>query len=101
MFANRSMERVQCPPWGLWGGEPGAPPHNVVEPAQGERQEIAHGINRYPLAAGDRVTMLTGGGGGWGDPAERDPAAIQDDLRRGYVTQDRAAQDYGDAASQA
>ena len=38
------------------------------------------------MRAGDRVRLLTAGGGGHGDPATRDPAAIRRDLAEGYVT---------------
>ena len=95
MFANRSMERVECPPWGLRGGKDGAPPLNVIEHASGEREQIGKGLNRYPLATGDVMTMLTAGGGGWGDPAEREPARVREDVQRGYVTPDAAERDYG------
>ncbi len=38
------------------------------------------------MRAGDRVCLLTAGGGGRGDPATRDPAAIRRDVLEGYVT---------------
>jgi N-methylhydantoinase B len=38
------------------------------------------------IKAGQRVRLETPGGGGWGDPAKRDPAAIERDRRLGYVT---------------
>jgi N-methylhydantoinase B len=38
---------------------------------------------------------VTPGGGGYGDPKERDPARIEEDLREGYVTPEAAARDYG------
>jgi N-methylhydantoinase B len=43
--------------------------------------------------------MLTAGGGGWGDPAERNPAEVRADLERGYVTPEQAQADYGAVAS--
>ena len=49
------------------------------------------------LDPGDRVRLVTGGGGGWGDPARRDPAAIQRDLRDGVLTAERAAREYPQA----
>jgi N-methylhydantoinase B len=101
MFANRSMERVECPPWGLRGGKDGLPPLNVIERANGERDEIAKGLNRYPLAEGDVMIMLTAGGGGWGDPAKRDPAAVREDVQRGYITPEAARADYGLTVSEA
>jgi N-methylhydantoinase B len=42
--------------------------------------------NALTLPKGSRIRVQTGGGGGYGDPAERDPAAIADDLADGYIT---------------
>lgn len=44
---------------------------------------------------GDRVQILTPGGGGYGDPATRDPALLEADLRDGFVSPDAARRDYG------
>ena len=43
---------------------------------------------------GDRVLLVTPGGGGYGDPKDRDPARVEEDLREGYVTPEAAARDY-------
>ena len=93
VWVNRNVERVGCPPWGLWGGEPGAVARSVIERTSGEREEIAHSLHRVPLAPGDTIDILTAGGGGWGDPRARDPARIREDVRLGYVTAERAAID--------
>lgn len=95
MFVNRHVERVRCPPWGLGGGQPGATSLNVIERVTGEREEIAQGINRFPLKRGDVITILTAGGGGWGDATARDEELIATDLKRGYHTPARVASDYG------
>ena len=50
------------------------------------------------LTDGDRVEIVTPGGGGYGNPAERDPALVKEDLAEGYVTPERAKADYGLAA---
>jgi N-methylhydantoinase B len=47
------------------------------------------------LAAGDIVQLLTPGGGGYGDPSKREAERIARDLRRGYMSKERAAADYG------
>ena len=52
-------------------------------------------VNAQPLAAGSIVHMQTGGGGGFGDPKERDPARVAADVRDGYVTIEGARRDYG------
>jgi N-methylhydantoinase B len=47
------------------------------------------------LAHGDRIRMRFPGGGGFGDPHERAPQAVLADVRRGFVTPQRASEDYG------
>jgi N-methylhydantoinase B len=49
----------------------------------------------FPLDRGDRVRICTGGGGGWGEPQARDPAAVAGDVRDGFVTIKEAAAIYG------
>jgi N-methylhydantoinase B len=49
----------------------------------------------YGLSAGDRVVLETGGGGGYGPPAERSRDAVARDIVRGYVSREAAARDYG------
>jgi N-methylhydantoinase B/oxoprolinase/acetone carboxylase alpha subunit len=44
---------------------------------------------------GDRIRIRTAGGGGFGEMAKRDRAAIENDLDEGYVTPERAGKDYG------
>jgi N-methylhydantoinase B len=48
-----------------------------------------------PLAKGDVVRTMTGGGGGFGDPHERDASAVRDDLRDRHVTPAHARDAYG------
>ena len=48
-----------------------------------------------PVGAGDRFTRPSAGGGGFGDPLERDPAEVREDVADGYVSIDRARKDYG------
>ena len=49
----------------------------------------------YPLKGGDRFQLDTPGGGGLGNPLERDPAMVLADIREGYVSVEAAARDYG------
>jgi N-methylhydantoinase B/oxoprolinase/acetone carboxylase alpha subunit len=44
---------------------------------------------------GDRIRLTAPGGGGYGDPRERDREMIEEDLREGYVSPDSAARNYG------
>lgn len=52
-------------------------------------------VDVLPLRRGDVVTLRTSGAGGFGDPFERDPAAVLRDVRRGLVTREAAERDYG------
>ena len=52
-------------------------------------------VNAFPLAAGSTVELRTGGGGGFGEPLERDPERVLEDVLDGYVTCERAERDYG------
>jgi N-methylhydantoinase B len=51
--------------------------------------------SRFPLRRGDLVRLVTGSGGGYGDPHERDPALVRADLRDEVITAREAADVYG------
>lgn len=87
---NFNLERTKCPPWGLWGGAPGAVGEARVERAAGLPSESVTKRTRYPIVPEDRVVFLTAGGGGWGDPLEREPEAVVRDVREGYVSPEQA-----------
>ena len=61
-------ERRCVAPWGLAGGEAGAPGRNVLIHADGAVEELPGKFTRR-LDAGDRLRVETPGGGGWGPPA--------------------------------
>ncbi|MBI2358352.1 MAG: hydantoinase B/oxoprolinase family protein [Deltaproteobacteria bacterium] len=91
---NFNLERTKCPPWGLWGGKPATVGEAVVEHGSSTPGEHVTKRTRYPIFPEDRVIFRTAGGGGWGDPLERDPAAVAADIREGYISITAAA-DYG------
>ncbi len=76
-------ERTETPGWGLHGGNDGAPGEVIVDHAGGRERILK--VDGMPLRTGDRVTVMTGGGGGFGSPGERDPEAIAQDRADGYV----------------
>ncbi len=80
-----NFERFRYPPYGLNGGEPGSNGRFTLYRGDEER-ELPSKISGLALQKGDRVRLETSGGGGWGDPAERDPAQIRTDERAGRVT---------------
>ena len=50
---------------------------------------------RYALKQGDVVRLITGSGGGWGDPKERDRELVEADLRAGLISEETAREVYG------
>jgi N-methylhydantoinase B len=77
------------------GGKPAKSGRVVVRKKGADKDEIVCKAKGYKLNAGDMVWLETGGGGGYGPPEERDLAAIQRDLDRGYISHEAAEQDYG------
>jgi N-methylhydantoinase B len=88
------FDRVKYPPWGVRGGKEGMSGQITVIKQSGET-EIVYKSKAYPLEAGDSIIVETGGGGGYGALSERSRDLINRDLRRGYVSSDAAARDYG------
>lgn len=72
---------------GLFGGEEGATGGLEVTRSDGTVQRLSH-IDAVTLAAGERVSLRTGGGGGYGSPAERPHAHREADLRDGLTTKE-------------
>ena len=92
--ANVNCERTEDPPWGLYGGAPGAVNEAVVTRSDGSRQNLGKATG-VALARGDRLTFRTAGGGGWGNPRRRARKAIERDVAAGYVSRAAARRDYG------
>jgi N-methylhydantoinase B len=86
--------RHDCPAWGLLGGKNGAPA-SVELDRDGKLSGRLLKVNEVSLAAGDLVTLYTGGGGGYGSPLERDPEAVAADIKAGLVSVKAAASIYG------
>ncbi|MDR7159893.1 hydantoinase B/oxoprolinase family protein [Arthrobacter sp. BE255] len=83
------------PPKGVRGGHDGAVPSAWVEDLKtGERREIPV-VGRYDLQSGEKVVSITPGGGGYGDPLERDVLAVLDDYRESRVSLEAAVAEYG------
>jgi N-methylhydantoinase B len=88
------FERSGTPAWGLFGGSAATPPDVVINPGREDERHLLK-TSRLPLAAGDVVRTQTGGGGGFGDPRERDAAAVREDLLDRQITPEHAREAYG------
>jgi N-methylhydantoinase B len=82
-------------PLGAAGGRAGARGAHWVNPETPRAVQLASRRGDYPLAPGDVIRFDTAGGGGYGPPAERDPARIVADVLDGYVSPASAVADYG------
>ncbi len=80
-------------PWGLDGGGEGT--NNGIEYLHADGERSRHGRVKRDVKAGDVVRIVTGGGGGYGDPFEREPERVAADVLDGYVTAEQAAEVYG------
>ena len=91
---GRGMERFVFSPWGASGGRPGAKARVVVNPGTNREVELGK-LDVFHPEPGDVVTILTPGGGGYGDPLERPPEVVDEDVRLGYVSEEAARREYG------
>jgi N-methylhydantoinase B len=81
--------------WGAKGGRPGTPNYIEVVFCDGRPPLRSGKPTRVALVPGDVVRLVTGTGGGWGDPAERPRESIARDLRDGLISRETAEQVYG------
>ena len=89
-------DRVDHPPFGIAGGGSAAPNRVRFTGADGDWiPPMRSKLERQPMAAGDTVHAASPGGGGFGDPLERDLDEVERDLRLGYVSPDTAMRVYG------
>jgi N-methylhydantoinase B len=88
--------RHKYAPWGAAGGQPGSPNGVAVIPAGKDEPAVWKGkLARYPLRFGDVARLVTGIGGGYGDPRQRAPDAVREDVRNGFLTPEQARTVYG------
>ena len=91
---GRGLERFVFRPWGVAGGGPGAVCRVILNHGFPDERDLGK-LDMYVAEAGDRVTILTTGGGGFGDPFTRDTAAVLRDVVAGFVTPKAAERNYG------
>lgn len=84
--------------WGAQGGGRGRAASVTLVRRDGTRIPITK--TRLDVEPGDRLVVQTGGGGGWGDPRDRDPDLVARDLREGKISADAARAVYGHARAE-
>ena len=67
----------------------------MLNPGDADEQRLDRKIDALPVAAGARLLAITPGGGGWGDPFEREPGRVAEDLALGHVSRRAAYERYG------
>jgi N-methylhydantoinase B len=85
--------KTKTDPWGVGGGNDGVRNKVIINP--GEPNEESVGVSNNEFGTGGKITNLTGGGGGWGNAFEREPAKVLHDVIEGYVSVEGAKRDYG------
>jgi N-methylhydantoinase B len=79
-------DRWFVPPWGVNGGKPGARARKILEKPDGTQTIVGNKVEDVAIEAGDVLHFITWGGGGWGDPLERDADLVGKEIRQGLVT---------------
>ncbi|MBS1878793.1 MAG: hydantoinase B/oxoprolinase family protein [Actinobacteria bacterium] len=80
---------------GYAGGGDGAGNYWVIREGEADEMTVTESCYAEPLSVGSLLFAQSGGGGGWGDPFEREPAAVLDDWLDDIVSTDGARRDYG------
>lgn len=89
-------DRADHRPFGVSGGGPALPNHvELVTGGQAWTPPLRSKLDRQTLEPGDSIRAASPGGGGWGDPLERELAAVERDLDRGYISRHTAEERYG------
>jgi N-methylhydantoinase B len=88
------LERSVTGPWGLFGGKPGRVPATELQ-RPGMQATRALKCSHVPTPSGSTLQIVTGGGGGYGDPHLREPELVAEDLLDGYITEGAARDLYG------
>ncbi|NLT26520.1 MAG: hydantoinase B/oxoprolinase family protein [Microbacteriaceae bacterium] len=88
-------DRARSITWGIEGGLPSIPHGVWLNRGTDDEKYLGSVFSSVPLEPGDEFSRPSAGGGGFGDPLERDPELVVEDVIDGYVSVERAAIDYG------
>lgn len=87
------VDRHKYKPWSAFGGRDGESNDVLLNP--GPEQLSICKVSDLPVPKGSLISLQSGGGGGYGPPAKRDPRAVLSDVEEGYITHEQARSDYG------
>ena len=87
--------RFKYLPWGMQGGAQGSRNYTKLIFADGREPEVFGKAAQYHLRQGDVARLITGSGGGHGNPLERPVDKIQEDVKNAYITLEQAEKEYG------
>ena len=94
-YLTMDYTRSKFPAWGSEGGRDGSPNYcEVIKAADGSTQRYSS-VSGLDTSEGDLIRIVTGHGGGHGDPQKRDPKQVLHDIKSGLIDPDRAAEVYG------
>ena len=94
-FITATFGRHKYLPWGVAGGRDGSLNAVQIRFADGREPVTVGKTARYPLKKGDVARLITGAGGGWGDPRQRPREKVLADLRAELITEEIARGVYG------
>ncbi len=97
-FATLAFTRSKFPPWSIDGGREGSPNYcEVIKADDGSTTRYSF-VSELATQPADVIRIVTGSGGGVGDPAERPAELVEQDVRDGLLSPERAAEVYGRVA---
>lgn len=94
-WVTGTFGRYKFLPWGMDGGQQGSKNYMLMLFQDGRKPLEFGKVARFHLKKGDVARLITGTGGGYGDPRRRPVDRVQEDVRSGYITLEQAERDYG------
>ena len=95
IYVGSHSNRHKIPAPGMLGGKPGIGTRYVIDADSEAPRPLPRNCSEVPIPVGHCVTVMTGGGGGYGNPLERDPQLVVADVVNGFVGRELAKRDYG------
>jgi 5-oxoprolinase (ATP-hydrolysing) len=95
---NAGLDRQVCPPQGVLGGGSAFGQRLVIKKPDGTELLLPSKVSAYPVKKGEIISFQTAGGGGYGNPLERDLKLIEADLKKGLISPEYAEKHHGVSA---